>query len=382
MSNCTPNRFTRREAIGLLGTATGLGLVTGLEQRIAAAAGQPRPFTSAQRLSFPKGAIVRTLLKDLPPDALANAATMFHEHLVGMNYSSPPPPPGQKPAPPSAGAERPEPVDLVVEELREAAGDGLGCIVDAAFRGRRRDSQIEALQAIAARAGVHVVMAGGYYRAPYPPGVAERSEDEIADELVADARAQRWGAFGEIGTSVEGIQPAEQKVLRAVSKAHLRTGVPIFSHTDHKGCARCALDQLDLFESAGVNPRTLCIGHLTDIRPEDDPGWQTHKAIARRGAFLGFDTVGRALALSNSVDIPEVHKVKMVLSALEAGYEDHVLLSADFANSPDLKANWGSGFSTVLVQFVPKLRYAGVDDKTIRKIVVDNPRRFLAHVPK
>jgi phosphotriesterase-related protein len=81
-------------------------------------------------------------------------------------------------------------------------------------------------------------------------------------------------------------------------------------------------------------------------------------------------------------DIPEAEKVKMVLSMLDAGYEDHLLLAADFALSADLKANWGNGFSTVLVQFVPKLRHAGVSDTIVRKIVVDNPRRFLAFVPK
>jgi phosphotriesterase-related protein len=131
-----------------------------------------------------------------------------------------------------------------------------------------------------------------------------------------------------------------------------------------------------------VNVRALCIGHLSDLTPEQDPGWQTHKAVAKRGAFVGLDTVGRALAISGMRDIPEAEKVKMVLSMLDAGYEDHLLLSADFALSSDLKANWGNGFSTVLVQFVPKLRHAGVSDTTIRTILVDNPRRFLAFVPK
>jgi predicted metal-dependent phosphotriesterase family hydrolase len=32
--------------------------------------------------------------------------------------------------------------------------------------------------------------------------------------------------------------------------------------------------------------------------------------------------------------------------------------------------------------FVPKLRYAAVKEATIRKILFDNPRRFLAFVPK
>ena len=72
----------------------------------------------------------------------------------------------------------------------------------------------------------------------------------------------------------------------------------------------------------------------------------------------------------------------MVLSILDAGYEDQLLLSADFYNAKELKANWGNGFSTVLVQFVPKLRHAGVTEETLHKILVDNPRRFLAFVPK
>jgi predicted metal-dependent phosphotriesterase family hydrolase len=51
-------------------------------------------------------------------------------------------------------------------------------------------------------------------------------------------------------------------------------------------------------------------------------------------------------------------------------------------NPKHYKANWGLGFSTVLMQFVPKLRLAGVKEETIRKVLVDNPRRFLAFVPK
>jgi predicted metal-dependent phosphotriesterase family hydrolase len=32
--------------------------------------------------------------------------------------------------------------------------------------------------------------------------------------------------------------------------------------------------------------------------------------------------------------------------------------------------------------FVPKLKAAGANDDILRKIMVDNPRRFLAFVPK
>ena len=32
--------------------------------------------------------------------------------------------------------------------------------------------------------------------------------------------------------------------------------------------------------------------------------------------------------------------------------------------------------------FGPMLLKAGVDEATLRRVLVDNPRRFLAHVPK
>ena len=72
----------------------------------------------------------------------------------------------------------------------------------------------------------------------------------------------------------------------------------------------------------------------------------------------------------------------MIVSCIDAGYEDQVLLSADFAREAELKANGGAGYSSVTAIFLPKLRYAGVPEETIRKIMVDNPRRFLAFVPK
>ena len=323
---------------------------------------------------------------------MATGATLFHEHLqLGFGYYTSPLSSG---AAPGGGtlpteAETAEFVDLAVEELRMAAADGVSCVVDAAI-GRRSDLELENLRLMAIRSGMHIVVGGGYFRAPYPEAIVEMSEDQIADHLVEDARAQRWGAFGEIGSSIE-MHPDERTFLRAVSQAHLRTGVPIFSHTDHDGCASCALEQLDIFESQGVDPSHLCIGHLSDIRRDEDADSKTHKVIAARGAFLGFDTVGRALGLAprgtpgklppTFVDVPEAEKVERVLSVLEAGYEDHVLLSADFSSAVDLKSNWGNGFSTAVVQFVPKLRHAGVDDATLQKILVDNPRRFLAFVP-
>lgn len=354
----TRRRLTRRQTLGLLGAGAGLGCLAGSGQDAGAATQAQTPAPRGDSPAFPPGAVIRTLLADLAPAALAGGATLFHEHLT-------------------VGGD----VDFAVEEVKMAGFDGVTCLVDATT-GRRTPETVEKVRQIAQRSGVHIVMAGGYLEdmgfSPYPPHIATMSEDDLVAEFLQDAKAHRWGAFGEIGTSLQ-MQPDERKMLRAVSKANLRTGLPIFTHNPHESCPSCARGQLDIFESQGVDPKRVCIGHLSTIKPSDDPTMETHKGLARRGAFLGFDTIGHQMARSS---IPEADKVKMVIQMLDAGFEDHLLFSSDMGNRDHLKHYWGNGYSTVLMQFVPKLRYAKVPERTIQKILVDNPRRFLAFVPK
>ena len=47
-----------------------------------------------------------------------------------------------------------------------------------------------------------------------------------------------------------------------------------------------------------------------------------------------------------------------------------------------MKQNGGQGYAKTLTVFVPKLKAAGASDEVLRGIMVDNPRRFLAFVPK
>ncbi|HYL35063.1 MAG TPA: hypothetical protein VEV17_04025 [Bryobacteraceae bacterium] len=355
--------LNRRRALRTLAFGVGAGVTMGLPEKLGLLA------QAAAKVTFPKGAIIRTILKDVTPESLGGGAVLFHEHI---SISDPPPPwlPPRKNAPPPAYGSK---IDLMVEEVKALAKDGVSCIVN----GSTVDlgNNFDHLKEIATRSGFPIVAAGGYYlHATYPPEIAGKTDDQIAEYLMRDAAAQRWGAMGEIGVSQHPMFPDEQTVLRAVCKTNLRTGLPIFTHNPHTGCGPCGLEQMDVIESMGVNPAHVCIGHLADIT--DDPKAETHKAIAKRGAFLGFDTVGRRLTQ------PDSKKLEMLLAVLEAGYEDRVLLGSDFATEDELKANHGAGFDSAMIVFVPKMRAAGVKEETIHKILVDNPRRFLAFVPK
>ena len=376
-------RLSRREAMRLLGVSaagagfglavacgSGTGPETEMVEEQAAAPSMPA-------VTFPDGAIVRTVLADLDPAVLGTGATLFHEHLA-FNFASPPAEPRAPGTPEPTPPTNAEMVDLLVEELRMAAFDGVSCIVDSST-GPRTEQQLENLTAMANRSGVHIVLGGSYFLRPrYPDEIIQLPEDEITAHMVEQASRERWGALGEVGSSFPEMHDDERKMLRATAQVHVQTGLPIFTHVPHESCPSCAMDQIDIYESQGVDMAHLCIGHLSTIKRSDDPGWETHKEIAGRGAFIGFDTVGHRMSSSF---IPEREKVDMVLNALEAGFEDHILLSSDFANTTQIKANWGNGFSTVLMQFVPKLRYFGVPEETIHKILVDNSRQFLAFEP-
>ena len=98
-------KVTRREALELIGAAAGIGLLgaygsMGPIDTLAASVEQ-------KRVVFPKGAIIRTILKDVPPRDLESGATLFHEHLsvdisgiAGgvVSENAPQPPPTPRPA--------------------------------------------------------------------------------------------------------------------------------------------------------------------------------------------------------------------------------------------------------------------------------------------
>ena len=93
------------------------------------------------------------------------------------------------------------------------------------------------------------------------------------------------------------MTPEELKVFRAVGKAHLATGLPIFTHnaygTGENVPPDAGLTQLDVLESVGVSADHIVVGHACCL---DDPSARVLIRIAERGAFVGFDRVtGRRL---------------------------------------------------------------------------------------
>ena len=364
----------RREALRRLGAA-GLGFAAVGRATGSGGFGGPAAAASlgvAQTPAFPEGAVIRTILRDMDPADLAHGSVLFHEHMsLGLAFWD-----QMLPGIPDAQRETfigpaGEPyfmqdAELMVAELRAALGEGVSALVDGGHADMGRD--LAFLRSVSEQSGMPIVASGGYYIDPfYPEEVRTGSDDEIAENLAAGAAAERWGAFGEIGSSEE-ITADERKMLRAVGKAHLATNLPIFTHTAN---GLEAVTQLDILESVGVSPDRVVIGHMGGLA---DPDARVHRAIAARGAYVGFDRLGGG---------PEAdgHKVPMVQAMLDAGHAERVLLASDFALASDTQLRGGAGYAKTITQFVPMLREAGVDDATIHTLTIDNPLRFMAFVP-
>jgi phosphotriesterase-related protein len=359
MSRFLIHRVTRRRALEVLGIG-------------AAAAAVPRA-VFAQEPTFPKGAIIRTILKDYAPDELAGGATLFHEHMqlapdFNVKFAAAtaaaraanglPPLPGRGGAGRGAapGPDIMHDVDLMSAEVAKTKSDGVACIVDGGHPDMGRS--VDFLRQVSMKSGMPIVAGGGFYSQPfYPKEISTMSEEQIVKALIKQADDDVLGVFGEIG-SWDEITTEERKVFRSVGKAHVATNLPIFTHTGIPG--KSALEQLDILEDAGVKPERVVIGHLGNLV---DPNVYVHKAICRRGAFVGFDRQG-----GNG----DAQQVPMVMALIDAGFADHLMFSADAS----------SGYAKTLTVFLPKLKAAGVSDQVLHRITVDNPRRFLAFVPK
>jgi phosphotriesterase-related protein len=345
-----PDVPTRREALAAFGLAAA-----------SLAVGGPAAAQDARRA----GPIIRTLLKDVAPEALAPGAVLFHEHL-SMRF------------PLGAPEHFTDDVPMMVEEARAAVTDGIACLVDGGHADMARS--LDALRRIATESGLPVVASGGYYmQRSYPEALAGQSADAVADALVAQAAAERWGALGEIGQQDGVLTAGERVVFEAVAKTQRRTGLPIFTHNPYMGARPAAaaiprdaaLRQLDVLERAGARPDKIAIGHVCCL---DDPKAEIAIALARRGVFVGFDRVTLPI-------VPDAQKVVTLMALVEAGHAERVLISSDFAAARALKARGGPGLAQAATVFGPMLRAAGMPEATLARILQDNPRRFLAFTP-
>jgi len=349
--------MNRRQAIGLIGAGAGLGLFSAVRPAANLLAA-PLQAGGAKPVTFTKGSVIRTIFKDIPPEQFPSGTILFHEHLDGEYKREPRqlklPPPSQQDIAPA------------VADIKEAMKNGVVCIVD----GGHPDmgTNYDHLKQIATATGLTVVCSGGYYiHNTYPAEIDTWSDDQIADSLVKEATAGRYGAYGEIGSmpAEADFTDLEKKVYRGVAKAHVKNNLPIFTHNNYgtgpNVPREIALRQLDIFEKAGAKPSGIAIGHMDSLAGSNA---DIIIALAKRGAWVGIDRI-------RGVEKDDMDRVALIRAFLDAGYVNQLLLASD-TRRDYLK----------VTRFTKQLIASGISEATVHTLLVDNPRRFLAFVPK
>ena len=228
-----------------------------------------------------------------------------------------------------------------------------------------------AIREMAQRVGLQIVLGAGWYREPYYERRLWRAKtDQIAEELERDVTHGidgtdvRAGLLGEIGSHFTWISPVEERVFRAVARAHRRTGVTIATHALN---SPVGLDQLDILQEEGVDPRRV------DRRPR---------------AFLSRPRVPRGSGEAGSVPLVRSDGRRAAVRARADAPGDqgargrrprgHLVLSQDVCWRTDYVAYGGRGYAFVASGLREELRSLGIGDELYHRMTVDNPRRALS----
>ena len=197
--------------------------------------------------------------------------------------------------------------------------------------------------------------------------------DQIAEEMVTDLTEGidgtdvRAGIIGEIGAHFNWLSAIEERVLRAAARAQIKTGVGLTTHATR---GPQGLEQLDVLQQEGVDPRRVAIGHSGSF-----PIHNYHKQIAERGAYISFDRMGN---LVNAHEFDKSRTLRLIKTLIDGGYAEHVLFSHDVCYRADYAMYGGSGYDFLSVHgFAMLSKEIGLTEEQFRMIMVDNPRRLM-----
>lgn len=326
---------------------------------------------------------VQTVLGRVRPEDLGRV--MFHEHLLSL-----------LPGAWLSGGARDDQAEVAVRALAPIKEAGFGTVIDQTpygVLGRHGESRTaEVLAKISDRTGLHIVLGSAIYLESYSPNWAlAASVDEMTERFVDDAqdisRGVPAGIYGEQATGLGEITPHEEKCLRAVARAHRRTGLAISTHTTH---GTMGLEQLEILADEGADFDRVVVGHM-DIQP--DPNYV--RRVLERGANVAFDTIGKQywdFVVGPPGQVPEgeypkrayfrpdTTRADLIAALVKEGHASRILLAQDLTGA-ELHFNAGThgehGYTYLGTVFSDMLRDRGVGETDLEQMLAGNPTRLL-----
>lgn len=319
---------------------------------------------------------IETVTGPVAPEELG--ATLMHEHVLTLA-------PGRF----FSGGRFDDEADLAVRALGGLNVLGVGAVVDLTGRARVEASpNIAALRSISERTGLNVVAGVSLYKEPFPSWVAAAKVDDVANRLVAWVDEHHAGVLGEIGSSLNTITIDEEKCLRAAAHAHLRTGRALSTHCT---LGTMAHEQVAILTEEGVDLTRVIIGHL-DLKPDVDE----IETVLRAGVTVAFDTFGKewfdyqvpdSAGQSGSEYVKwtyqrtDADRVAALVELIRRGWDGQLVISSDISGREaylNPQTHGRLGYAYLHEQILPQLRAAGVEERSLQRLLVDNPARILA----
>ncbi|AEE92143.1 Aryldialkylphosphatase [Tepidanaerobacter acetatoxydans Re1] len=324
---------------------------------------------------------IRTFSGDIKPEELG--FTYSHEHIVCI-------PPYWK--------ERNED-DLLLDDENKSLQDvmdfkkaGGSTIVDATAVDYGR--QVESVKRISEKTGIKIIGTAGFNKAflwnaklkgnirsivgnyeTYGEWIENASVYELAKYVIGEIEEGLEGTSicgGQLkfGTGYNSISPLEIKTIKAIAIAHKETKAPIHSHTE---AGTMALEQIEILKNEGIKLEYAAFGHMDRNL---DPYY--HTQIAKTGAFLCFDGIGKIKYA------PESSRIDAILQLVKKGFKNQILISGDTARKSYYKHyNYGLGLEFIIKKWTPRFidqaEDAGLDgEKLIEDFFINNPMRCFA----
>lgn len=299
---------------------------------------------------------IRTVRGDISKKELG--FTYSHEHL----WCSPPP------SQPDRDLELTH-YEASLSELKKFKKAGGQALVEASTLDYGRNGRH--LLSMSEAADVHVIGTTGFNKHIYfPKWVEEESIEQITQRLIQDVTKGMDGSSAKAGVLKAGswlqlIHPLEEKVTRAVARAQLETGGPIWLHTE---AGTMGMEMLDILEEEGVDLSKVAVGHSDR---NADPYY--HLQLANRGAYVQFDGPGKIKYY------PDSTRVELIRNLIDHGHGEQLLISGDMGRQSYLHAyGGGPGFEYIIQKFIPRLLDEGISQEDIHNIFIHNPAQWLA----
>jgi len=271
------------------------------------------------------------------------------------------------------------PMECAVNELKKVKEGGVDTIVDASTFDLGRD--VGFLAEASRRSGVNIIATTGWWL-DIPRCFTGVSADQLAQVFTREieqgiANTNIKPGILKSASDMGGVTPASEIVLRAVARAHLKTGVPIILHSYAPG--QVGRQQLAILKEEGVDSKRVKMDHSIDTTDVEYLIW-----LLEQGCYLGLERYpGRYPS--------PLARTRTMKALIDAGYSDRLCPSQDrgilriMAANPKiteeerLKLN-PYGFLYIKKVVFPQLQEMGVSEAIINSLCVDGPRNFFEGV--